>query len=294
MLNFEHVEFTHDLDDYASIAGLAPALAELRNEAVQTARQLSGRRLVMISAADARGSLVENISGQIRLLRACGIKAEWLRLTPQAGQPALHRRLLHLILGDPRSSTMLDEHDSQAYAEAANEQAQKIQPLMDRDDIILAHGIGSAGLGAAIKNKTGVRALWRNIAGLDQRNPATRAAWSFLKPHLTSYDRGLFTCAQYIPQYFTNRASVLPPSIDPLNARNRQLSLHQTIAILSAAGVLPRHVQALHEPFAAPLLRLDQKGRWRLPDVGKVGNITSAPHSFYGYAIVAIKPELYA
>lgn len=266
MRNFEHIDFAYDLDDYASIAGLPPALAELRNEAVQTAKQLAGRRLVMISADDARGSLVENIPSQVALLRACGIDVEWLRFTPQSDQRALHRRLHDLILGDQRSSTVLDESDSQAYAEAGNAQAQKLKNLFKRDDIVLAHGIGSAGLGAALKSKIALRALWRNVGGLDERSPATRAAWAFLKPHLTAYDRGLFTCAQYIPQYFTNRASVLPPSIDPLSARNRPLSLHQTVAILSAAGVLPAHDQVLHAPFSAPVLRLNQKGQWRRPD----------------------------
>ena len=93
MCDFEHIDFTHDLDDYASIAGLPPALAELRNEAVQTARQFAGRRLVMISAEDARGSLVENIPAQVALLRACGIQAEWLRFAPTPEQKLLHRRL---------------------------------------------------------------------------------------------------------------------------------------------------------------------------------------------------------
>ena len=266
MQKFEQIDFAYNLDDYASIAGLPPALAELRNEAVQTAKQLVGRRLVMISADDARGTLVENIPSQVALLRACGIEVEWLRVSPTADQRILHRRLHALILGDQRSSTVLDDRDSQAYAEAANSQAQKILPLITPDDIVLTHGVGSAGLGAALKTKIALRAMWRNVGGLDERSPATRAAWAFLKPHLTTYDRGLFTCAQYIPQYFTNRASVLPPSIDPLSARNRPLSLHQTLAILAAAGILPQQSQVLHPPFAGPVLRLNQKGQWRRPE----------------------------
>jgi len=97
MKSFEHVDFAYDLDDYASIAGLPPALAELRNEAVQTARQFAGRRLVMISAEDARGSLIENIPAQVALLRACGIQAEWLRFAPIADQGRLHRLCMTLF-----------------------------------------------------------------------------------------------------------------------------------------------------------------------------------------------------
>lgn len=266
MASFEPIDTPISLQDYEAIPGLSPALAELRNEAEQTAQHFAGRRLCLLSGDDARGALVENIPRQVALLRACGLHTEWLRVSTKPGQTQLHRRLHNLILGDSRSNTVLDEKDSQQFAEAANDSASALAPLLRRDDILMCHGVGTAGIGAALKAQLGLNILWRNVGGLDDRTPATRSAWSFLKPHLTAYDRGLFTCAQYIPQYFTNRAWLLPPSVDPLSTRNRELSLHQIIAILTAAGVLPTHPQVLHEPFAAPVLRLNQKGQWRRPE----------------------------
>ncbi|MFH1807164.1 MAG: glycosyltransferase [Pseudomonadota bacterium] len=251
------------LSDYEVVPGLGPTLTEVGNEARQAKKRLRARRVWLLSGDDARGVLVENIPALVALLRACGLDARWVKIMHSVPQAALHRRLKRLLLGDSTLAASFDDSEVRGYSEAGERTAQELAPLIDRRDLVIAHGLGCAASGAALKRRCGMTALWRNQSGLDDRTPTTRAAWSFLKEHLTPYDRGLFTCAEYIPQYFTNRASLLPPSIDPLADRNRTLSLHQVVGTLASAGLVESDQPSLARAFAEPVRRLNQRGELR-------------------------------
>ena len=60
--------------------------------------------------------------------------------------------------------------------------------LLDRirpGDLVLLHDPQTAGLAAALA-RAGARVAWRCHIGVDWENDATRAAWSFLRPHLAA------------------------------------------------------------------------------------------------------------
>ncbi len=266
MIEIVDVERPIQLSDYEAVAGIGPTLTEVGHEARQAVKRLAGRRVWLLSGADARGALVENLPALLALLRDCGIDAHWARSAPATPElAALHLRLRQLVLGAPSVNAVFDEHEARRFAEAGEQVAEALAPQLDRGDILIAHGFGTAAAGAALKKRLGLKALWRNVVGLDDRTPATRAAWRFLKDHLTPYDRGLFVCAEYIPQYFTNRASLLPPAIDPLNHKNRDLTLHQVVGTLSSAGLLPNPAPTLARPFAAQARRLNRHGELQAP-----------------------------
>ena len=59
--------------------------------------------------------------------------------------------------------------------------------------------------------------------GLDSVLPQTKAAWHFLHPYLELVDGAVFSTPEYIPSYLVSRSVVIPPALDPLSHKNRDL-----------------------------------------------------------------------
>jgi len=258
------------LSDYEEVPGLESTLAEVRREARQATKCLRKRRVWLLSEETLTGAPAELLPSLVAMLRACDVDARWARFRSEdPRQAALSRRLRRLILGDPEAPAALGEEEADLFTAQGEAGAAALLPHVERNDLLLAHGVGVAAVGAALKRQRRVVALWRSVAGYDDRTPATRAAWHFLKPHLTPYNRGLFNYAEYIPQYFTNRASLVPPAIDPLTDKNRSLSIQRVIATLTSAGLCESTEPGPARAFAAPARRLRQSGR--LGAAGELG-----------------------
>jgi len=266
MLHNATVERELQLADYEQVPGLLTTLAELRHEGQLAVRRLRKRRVVVISEVSGVGCEAEMLPSLVALLRSCGIDVQWWQYRPDDAKALeLNRRLRRLVLGDPTLGHTLDDEDAALFKAQAEAATRELAPQIERDDVLLVHGIGCAPIGALLKRERRALALWRCTLGLDDRTPSTRAAWRFLKDHLTPYDRGLFNCAEYIPQYFTNRASLVAPGIDPLSDKNRPLSLHRVVGTLCSAGLVEQEAPTLARPFAAKVKLVGRDGRLREP-----------------------------
>ena len=66
--------------------------------------------------------------------------------------------------------------------------------------------------------------VWRCHVGVDWENDATRAGWAFLRPHLGAAHGLVFSRRAYVPSWVpADRATIIPPSIDPFSAKNQEL-----------------------------------------------------------------------
>ena len=90
-------------------------------------------------------------------------------------------------------------------------------------DIVLLHDPQTAGMVDGLR-ATGVRVVWRCHVGSDTRNDETDEAWAFLRHYLERADAFVFSRAEYVPEWMDgDRVVVIPPSIDPFSAKNRDL-----------------------------------------------------------------------
>jgi trehalose synthase len=81
--------------------------------------------------------------------------------------------------------------------------------------------------------------VWRCHIGVDEQNDASRAAWEFLRPHLTAAHAYVFSRRQYVPEWIqSGKVWIIAPSIDPLSAKNQELDPAAVQAILSTVGLL--------------------------------------------------------
>jgi trehalose synthase len=184
---------------------------------------------------------------------------EWVVIG--SAEPAffdLTKRIHNLIhgVGPPE----LGPADRALYEQVNRANAESLRELIRPGDILVVHDPQPLPLAGQLRRLLPLVTIWRCHIGLDSENPATRAAWNFLDPYLDAYDGAVFSAPEYIPRRLARRATVVFPGIDPLAAKNRELSLRQTIEIMCNGGLIPCPGPTVPGPFGGLAQRLNPDG----------------------------------
>lgn len=255
------VEVKHALtiDDYAAVAHLSGGVQGLRAEAAKLVPQLRGRTIYMVNSTAAGGGVAEMLPGMISLLRDLDLDVRWLVM--EADDPdffVLTKKIHNLIhgVGDPQLSTT----EKELYEAVSREVADKLLQILKPDDILAIHDPQPMGAGAMVLEKLDLPSIWRCHIGLDDKSPATAAAWSFLRPYADWYDRAIFSAPEYIPGYLAGRSAIIHPALDPLSHKNRELQLQKLVGILCDASLTTAPGPLLSPSFDEPAKRLQRDG----------------------------------
>lgn len=253
------VHRTTVVDDYAGVAHLAPAVAELHLEADGVVGRLHGRTVWMVSSTARGGGVAEMLPPIVSLLRDLGVRVEWVVIG--SDQPAffdLTKRLHNLIhgVGDPQ----LGAEERALYERVNRENAASLRELVRPGDVLIVHDPQPLALAVELRRHLPLVTIWRSHIGLDVENAATQAAWAFLDPYFEAYDAAVFSAPEYIPACLARRATVIPPGIDPLAPKNRELSLRETIEILCRSGMIPCPGPTVGGPYANLAHRVNADG----------------------------------
>ena len=259
------------LEDYASVAYLAGHVRSLREEASTLVPQLAGRKVWMVNSTAQGGGVAEMLPKMVSLLRELGVACQWAVIS--SDRPAffsLTKRLHNLIHG--HGEPVLTDEDRGLLESVNRENAGSLRKHIDPRDILVVHDPQPLPLGTMLKQDLGIRTVWRCHIGLDEHLEATRAAWMFLKPYITSYDHTVFSAPEYIPDYVAGRVSVIHPAVDPLGHKNRHLSPHKLVGVLCNAALAVDHQPVLTPPFSWPAERLQPDGTFVSAKVpGEIG-----------------------
>jgi trehalose synthase len=215
----------------------AERYGRLVQAADQLREQLAGHTIWNVSSASGDG----RADGMLRLLigyaQDLDIPVRWRVITGDAEFFEITERLHHQLhgeLGGGHLSRADAGHYAQMLAASAAELLDEIRP----GDLVLLHDPQTAGLIPAL-DQAGARVAWRCHIGVEGGNDATRAAWSFLRPHLAAAHGYVFTRREYVPPWVpAQRVAVIPPSIDPLSPKNEPLDDDTVRGILGRIGVL--------------------------------------------------------
>ena len=259
MANVVEVESGIRLDDYAAVAHLSPGVADLRVDAARLTPALHGRTIWMINSTPQGGGVAELLPPLITLFRELGVDTRWAVMdVERADFFALTKRIHNMIHG--REEGALGPGDREAYDEVSRSNASALLRIIRSEDILVVHDPQPLGVGAIVKRELGIRVIWRCHIGLDEKLPATSAAWAFLEPYTAPYDRVVFSAPEYVPDYLAGRASIIHPAIDPLSHKNRDLSLHKLVGILCDSALAVAHWPLVAPPFPDPVQRLQPDG----------------------------------
>lgn len=247
------------LDQYGSHLHLAQSVSDLQRAARRDVRRLRGRKIWMINSTAEGGGVAEMLPKVVSVMRGLGLDAEWLVVGSQESAFFRLTKRIHNLLhgtGDPR----LTPKDYQLYDRVSREAAAGLATYIGPDDLVIVHDPQPLGTGALLKQQLDVPVVWRCHIGLDTSNPCTEAAWEFLRPWASVYDRAVFTFPEYVPAFLTDRADIISPAIDPLSDKNRELSIRKVAGVLSNARLDGFGSPVLPPPFETPAQRLQADG----------------------------------
>jgi trehalose synthase len=250
------------LNDYAGVGALTWAVDALRAAATTFVPRLEGRTVWHVNSTAQGGGVAELLPPQITLLRDLGVDVRWLVMeTDRPEFFALTKRIHNMIHGAMQQE--FTAGDRALYEGVSRANAEALLQYVRPDDVLLVHDPQPLGAGARVKRRhPSMRTIWRCHIGLEEDLPVTRAAWEFLRPYASVYDRAIFSVQDYIPRFLADCAAVIHPSLDPLSHKNRELSLHKLVGVLSDAGLTEPHWPLVAPPWPEGARRLQGDGTW--------------------------------
>lgn len=204
------------LDDYRQVAppgavDIIPRLAE----------QVRGRRLLHVTGGRLGGGVPEVLRAAVPILNELGVETGWEITGGDAAYYATARALQAALEGAER---VLSDDGLERWVEMNRMNAKKL----DLDaDLVLVHDVQPASL---VRRRTPGRWIWR--CHFDCSTAQARA-WAFFRQFADQYDAAVFSlpgfeCRLGIPMY------VVPPSIDPLSEKNRELAPREVADVLAS------------------------------------------------------------
>ena len=214
-----------------------PRYVRLIEAAEHVRKLLAGRTIWNVNSTATGGGVAEMLEVLVGYITDVGIPVAWLVITGDAKFFAITKRLHNQIHGDLAGGP-LSAADAQHYTQMLTANAAELLGRIRPGDVVLLHDPQTAGLVAPLV-RAGALVVWRCHIGADWENDATRAGWDFLRPHLTSAHRYVFSRPNYVPAWLPEgKVSIIPPSIDPFSPKNQDLDPATVQAILATLGVL--------------------------------------------------------
>jgi trehalose synthase len=211
------------LQDYTEVVG-----QEIIGELRIIADRIGDRHLQNINSTSVGGGVAEILTRMIPLLRELGVQTSWDIIKGDQAFFNVTKAFHNALHGTPTEITaeMLDNF------RATTEMNCRETPI--NGDVVMVHDPQPIGL-IRLKEELGKGWLWRCHIDVSNPNPTV---WDFLSPYVEHYDASIFSMPDFakelaIPQF------MVPPSIDPLSDKNRELSSSEIEGVLQKHGLDP-------------------------------------------------------
>lgn len=214
------------LDDYAGAAGEA-AVERLRD----AARPFEGARLLHLNSTAFGGGVAELLLTQVALLEDLGIRTTWAVLEGSDDYFVVTKAVHNALQGAelPWTPSMVGTYWNRIRANASE--------LTDEYDFVFVHDPQPAGLIQVLEEEGHRRGRWLWRCHIDLSTPS-RPVWDFFEPMVSRYEAAIFTMERFAqPGIEGPVLAFIPPSIDPLSAKNGPMSREMIDEVLARYGV---------------------------------------------------------
>ena len=222
---------TPPLEAYVSI------LSQERIERLQRiVQKLKGLKLLELNSTAQGGGVAEMLYSSIPFLNSLGIEAEWKIIHGNKEYFECTKNLHNILQGRRGSFT---PEMQQCYLDNLEECANA--NLIDYNpDVVLVHDPQPLGLTRYLK-KPEETWLWRCHIDIEEEslrdNPGL---WEFITGWTEKYDAAIFSAAHYIASCWPLPKFIIPPFIDPLSEKNRELSQEEINKVLTKYQIDPK------------------------------------------------------
>jgi trehalose synthase len=197
-------------------------------EIKKLARSLQGIRVLHVNSTRLGGGVAEILNRLVPLMNDVGIQTDWKIFKADEKFFVITKKihnLLHL-----ESPTGLDSSEILTFLSYTY----KNYALIDTDsyDVIFIHDPQPIGL--IVKKNPHQKWIWR--CHIDLSTP-TRSVLRFVETFSRGYDASIFHVPEFVPEAFSVPAFIIPPSIDPLHDKNKDLELDFIPKIVAKYGI---------------------------------------------------------
>jgi trehalose synthase len=230
------------IDDYTDIIG-----QDNTREIKELAGRIEGATITHINSTRSGGGVAEILQNLIPLANSLGLKAKWDVLEGATEffdvTKSFHNALQGMDIPLTKSMKEIYIKYNREYFEELN---------LD-SDVIFIHDPQPAPLIEMLK-RDNRKILWRCHIDLTNANPEY---WGYIKQFVEQYDALIFSLKKYVSDDVAHKKIfVVPPSIDPLSQKNRQLSPDEVLDVLSKYELDP------DRPLVTQVARFDY---WKDP-----------------------------
>lgn len=203
---------------------------------LELAEPLKNLKFFSINTSAEGGGVAELLYSAIPFLNSLGMEAEWK--TIPANQDFFEcTKALHNILQGKK--VPFTREMKQCYVSY-------IEDSVDNDfidynpELVLVHDPQPLGLIRKLK-KPDQKWLWRcHIDIEDASLEESQDLWDFMTRHIEKYDAAIFTATHYIVSLWHLPSFVIPPFIDPLSEKNRELTRVEIDKVLYKYNIDPK------------------------------------------------------
>lgn len=214
------------LGAYEGIVGPA-VLRQLR----QLGEKLAGTRVVHVNSTREGGGVAEILEWMIPIMRELGLKVSWEVID---GTPRFFEITKAIHNGLQGADVAIPVKGWKTWEDVNARNFKRLRPILEEADIVIIHDPQPAHLLRLCTRRRG-KWIWR--AHIDISRPF-RPVWKNLKPTVEGYDASIFSMAQFA-QPLPHPQFLVPPSIDPLSDKNRDLSPAEIEAVRGEYGLDP-------------------------------------------------------
>ena len=222
---------TPPLEAYGRILG-----DEKMERLQRAAERLKGVKLLELNATAQGGGVAEMLYSSVPFINMLGLETEWKVISGNDKFFECTKSLHNMLQGMKGSfSPKMEQSYCDTLAESVNGNLIDYHP-----DVVIVNDPQPLGLANHLR-KSGDTWLWRchidiEDASLDD-NPGL---WEFMTKWVEYYDAAIFSAAHYIVSRWRLPSFIIPPFIDPLSEKNRELSQEEIDAVLAKHNIDPR------------------------------------------------------
>lgn len=236
-----------NIEDYASIYG-----EEYINKIVEKAEKIRDISITHVNSTSLGGGVAEILYSLVPLMNSLGIKTRWEVIKGNNEFFSVTKKIHNALQG---AEIDLSEEEKKLYLEN-NKWNVENELSLDSTHIVV-HDPQPLPIRRFVENHR--KWIWR--CHIDLSTPF-RPVWSFISQLLRGYYASIFHLREYIhPETPTPIKYVMPPSIDPLSDKNKELEWSVVEKILNKFGVDPEKPILLQvarfDPWKDPFAAID-------------------------------------
>ena len=211
------------------------------------AKKLEGKSVIHINSTSFGGGVAEILHSMVPLMQDTGLKTYWNVIKGSFEFFNVTKKFHNALQG---MNVQITEEEMNIYVEYNKMNSELIRSYAD---YIIIHDAQPA-LMRNFRSERAGKWIWRCHVDLSSPN---KFIISFLKPYIELYDATIFSMKKYV---FSNlklpKIAIIPPSIDPLSDKNKEISENLVTKILE------RYDVDLEKPIITQVARFDP---WKDP-----------------------------